>query len=94
MEVTLNSDDHLTVVYQNLPAEVLESSSRAYDDRSLRELASSDPLTLRECFKAFTERWEMGRKGNSLTTTGRPLTAWIVVLLALASATCLLLRVP
>ncbi|XP_022098571.1 uncharacterized protein LOC110983556 isoform X2 [Acanthaster planci] len=55
VDITLHSDDHLTVVYQNLPTEVMESASRAYDDRSLGELAGNDPLTLRECFKAFTE---------------------------------------
>ncbi|XP_038050346.1 uncharacterized protein LOC119723646 isoform X2 [Patiria miniata] len=55
VDITLHSDDHLTVVYQNLPTEVVESASRAYDDRSFGELAGNDPLTLRECFKAFTE---------------------------------------
>ncbi|XP_071798526.1 uncharacterized protein [Asterias amurensis] len=55
VDITLHSDDHLTVVYQNLPTDVVESASRAYDDKSVMEIASNNPLTLRDCFKAFTE---------------------------------------
>eukprot|EP00057_Strongylocentrotus_purpuratus_P023857 XP_011678331.1 PREDICTED: uncharacterized protein LOC583829 [Strongylocentrotus purpuratus] len=55
VDITLNSDDHLTVVYHNLPSEIVDSTSRVCEDQSVGDFQGSEPITLRDCFQAFTE---------------------------------------
>nr|XP_054770711.1 uncharacterized protein LOC129278594 [Lytechinus pictus] len=55
VDITLNSDDHLTVVYHNLPSEIVESTSRVCEDQSVAGFQGNEPITLRDCFQAFTE---------------------------------------
>ncbi|XP_072034275.1 LOW QUALITY PROTEIN: uncharacterized protein [Amphiura filiformis] len=55
VDLTLQSDDHLTVVFRDLPKEMIECASRVYDDKTMDSMVGNDQLTLRDCFQAFTE---------------------------------------
>ncbi len=57
VDLTLQSDDHLTVVFRDLPKEMIECASRVFDDKTMDSMVGNDQLTLRDCFQAFTERY-------------------------------------
>nr|XP_006821983.1 PREDICTED: probable ubiquitin carboxyl-terminal hydrolase 4-like [Saccoglossus kowalevskii] len=55
VEITLQSDDHLTVVCADVSTTILQYSQQVTDHESMKDLRSTEPLTLQECFYAFTE---------------------------------------
>ncbi|XP_071481337.1 uncharacterized protein [Diadema antillarum] len=55
VDITLSSDDHLTVVYHNLHHALVESAGRVCDNQSVGDFIGNDPITLRDCFQAFSQ---------------------------------------
>jgi len=55
--LSLQPGDHLAVKYTDLTSLQMEQACLYVDDKSMEKLRPADPpLTLFDCFKAFTER--------------------------------------
>jgi hypothetical protein len=55
-EINLQPADHLAVKFTDLSVDELGLASRYTDHKSMEKLLPTSPLTLFDCFKAFTER--------------------------------------
>ena len=56
-EVTLQPGDNLTVHFtEGLASEEVEAKTHVSDDASLERLRSTDPISIFDCFDAFTQR--------------------------------------
>ncbi|XP_077987451.1 uncharacterized protein LOC144442053 [Glandiceps talaboti] len=55
VEISLQSGDHLTVIWEDITQLQLEYAEQVSDHESMKDLRSQDPLTIQDCFHAFTE---------------------------------------
>ncbi|XP_070537956.1 ubiquitin carboxyl-terminal hydrolase 4-like [Ptychodera flava] len=55
VDISLQSGDHLTVVYDDVIPHQFEYSEQMSDHESMNDLRKQTPLTLQDCFRAFTE---------------------------------------
>lgn len=59
VDITLSSDDHLTVCFYDQTLQAMEEANRSLDDESMDHLLSNDPISLQDCFRAFTASEEL-----------------------------------
>jgi len=55
-ELGLQPGDHLAVQFVDVSVAQMDSARSVVDHRSMEMLRSAQPLTLYDCFRAFTER--------------------------------------
>ena len=56
-EAVLRPGDHLTVCVQEVAQTDIEHAQRVTDHKSMEKQRSKDPVTLLDCFSAFTQRY-------------------------------------
>ncbi|PIK57759.1 hypothetical protein BSL78_05367 [Apostichopus japonicus] len=59
VDITLSPDDHLTVCFYDLTLQAVEEANRSLDHETMDHLESNDPITLQDCFRAFTASEEL-----------------------------------
>ena len=57
-EVVLRPGDNLTVSISMVTMEELEQLGQVVEHESMKKQRSNDPVTLMDCFTAFTERYD------------------------------------
>ena len=56
-EAILRPGDHLTVCIQEVAQNQIEHAQRFTDHKSMEKQRSNEPITLLDCFSAFTQRY-------------------------------------